>query len=471
MAISGGLMKPFLQKIFKAGQPGFMSSWEARKIFSPSNNGLVIDSDRLRLSEKYSMNHLLVLAPSGMGKTTCFNHPNIAALDNCSLIITDPKGSTLEQYAGILLAKDYEIITLNFINPKKTHHFNPLAACTSSEDIDQMVKGILSNLKEDYFTQNAASMLKLFSQALLHCPDKNIHTLKNLSYLIDSLNTAKAVESSSNPEAQKAYLNLTNFMAKHLPDEYDYNKFLAILNQSEKTLSSITSTATGALDSVISPDLDIISSANDIPIDHLRKKKIALFINIPPGRSARYHAFTSLFFNNLFTRLMEQVPGESELPIYMLLDEFGNMKIPAFDEIISQIREYKVSLSLIVQSLSQLKKRYGEHDTDTIVGNCSTKLICPGLDNKITEEISRTLGHVEVKDPQTGQSKKHAVADSSSIRTMADEAIIICSNLKPAQVDFKPAYANKRIQSLPKKGGRIEHPKSGKMRLVDLEHD
>ena len=103
--------------------------------------------------------------------------------------------------------------------------------------------------------------------------------------------------------------------------------------------------------------------------------------------------------------------------------------------------------------------------------NCSTKLICPGLDNKITEEISRTLGHVEVKDPQTGQTQKHAVAASSDIRTMSEEAIVICSNLKPAKVDFKPAYANSRIQNLPRKNGRIRHPRPPKTRLVKIESD
>ena len=138
--MTGSAFGSFIRHIFNQKDTGFMTSWETRMVFSVHNHGLVINSDTLRLSEKYSMNHLLMVAPSGMGKTTSFVHPNIAALDDCSIIITDPKGSTLEQYASTLLAKDYEIIMLDFINPQRSHHFNPLSACQDLEDIDSMVQ-------------------------------------------------------------------------------------------------------------------------------------------------------------------------------------------------------------------------------------------------------------------------------------------------------------------------------------------
>jgi type IV secretion system protein VirD4 len=56
---------------------------------------------------------------------------------------------------------------------------------------------------------------------------------------------------------------------------------------------------------------------------------------------------------------MQKLPKKDELDVFCLLDEAGHIKVSShFSSIITNIRKYRVSISLIVQSLSQLENLY-----------------------------------------------------------------------------------------------------------------
>ena len=63
-----------------------------------------------------------------------------------------------------------------------------------------------------------------------------------------------------------------------------------------------------------------------------------------------------------------------------LLDEFGNLQLPQqlFPQVISLIRQKKCSLSLAVQSLSQLQETYGAYGSETIMANIGTWIVLAG---------------------------------------------------------------------------------------------
>ncbi|ETR68394.1 MAG: type IV secretion system protein VirD4 [Candidatus Magnetoglobus multicellularis str. Araruama] len=431
----------------KKDKVGFMSKKEKRKFLKKSNSGIIIDSDRGRLTEKISCQHLFMIAPSGMGKTQSFIWPNLAQMDNCSLIITDPKGTTFRKYASVLSKRGFNVTALNMITPSESFHYNPLTRCKDDyEKIDSIAQAVLSGHKDEFWKDNALPMINYFSNLILNLQDDSLKTLRNLSILVDKMGSA-----ASNKEIAE---QLSAIMAEHIKDDYLFNKFHAHICTGEKTLGGIASTAGGALSKLISPELNIISSTNDLPLDNLRKEKTAIFIMIPPGRSQRFYHFMSLFFTDLFNSLMDKIPENNDLPVYCLLDEFGNIsKIPEFDSIISQIREYKVSISLIVQSLSQIKNKY-DKASDIIIENCSTKIICPGLTGSVPENTSRLLGQIKVDDEK--YSKERPLITPPEIRMLNEEAIIICSNKKPIKVPFKPVKKNRRLRKI--KGNKNYQP-------------
>ena len=441
---------------------GFMTKREKRKFLKKSNTGIIIDSDRGRLSERISMQHLLMIAPSGAGKTQSMLWPNLAQIDNCSLVITDPKGTTFNRYASVLAKRGFNVTALNMINPSESFHYNPLTRCKDNyEKIDSIANAILSSHKEEFWKDNAIPMINYFSSLLLNLQDESIKTLKNLSILIDKMGSA-----ASNKEIAG---QLSAIMAENITDDYLFNKFHAHICTGEKTLSGIASTAGGALSKLISPELNIISSTNDLPLDKIRKEKTAIFILIPPGRAQRFYHFMSLFFTDLFNSLMDKIPDKNDLPVYCLLDEFGNIsKIPDFDSIISQIREYKVSISLIIQSLSQIKNKY-DKASDIIIENCSTKIICPGLSGTIPETTSKLLGNIKVKDPKNKYIKEQPLITPPEIRMLNEEAIIICTNKKPLKVPFKSANKNRRLKKI--KGNKNYKPNWPEINDIDKTID
>lgn len=85
----------------------------------------------------------------------------------------------------------------------------------------------------------------------------------------------------------------------------------------------------------------------------------------------------------------------NRLPIHVrfLLDEFANTgKIPDFQEKVATIRKYEISVTIILQSLQQMKNLY-EKEWEAISGNCdNTIYLGGGADSVTTEWMSKLLG-------------------------------------------------------------------------------
>ena len=65
----------------------------------------------------------------------------------------------------------------------------------------------------------------------------------------------------------------------------------------------------------------------------------------------------------------------------IVLDDFAtNTYIPNFDKIISVIRSRDISVSVILQSITQLRSIYGESQSVTITNNCDHILYLGGQD-------------------------------------------------------------------------------------------
>ncbi|MGE4557670.1 MAG: type IV secretory system conjugative DNA transfer family protein [Desulfovibrionaceae bacterium] len=445
-----------------APDDGYMTPREIKREYSPANTGLVL-SDKYRLSEPASMMHVLVLGGSGSGKTSGFLAPNLAQLPGaCPVIVNDPKGSLLERYAPVL-AVSHRISCLNMVDPENSCHFNPVSACRSPEQLDSLVATLLAADQELFWKHNAASMVRGLATALLDHPDEKYHNLTNLSFLIDSLQRGR----SDKPVGE----SLMVFMRTHLKSKHprQFQKFMAQFGSSEKMVQGWASTANAALDPLISPDLQKVSCTNDLPLDRLRDEPHAIFLTIPPAKSRRCFAFMSLFYAHLFDRLLSRLPEPGDHPVYLLLDEFPAMHLPDFAEIIAQAREFRLSLTLICQSLSQLSKRYGSDDAKVIMENCGTRILLPGLEHSVAKQFAEALGRIETKDPKTGVTERRDVASPQEISRLRDQALVFSTNKKPALIPFVKIHDNRRLRGLRGAPGfQMDWPPGRETPLIDL---
>ena len=153
--------------------------------------------------------------------------------------------------------------------------------------------------------------------------------------------------------------------------------------------------------------------------------------------------------------MMEKIPSKKDLPIYCLLDEFGNMNIPKFPSIITTIRKYKVSISIILQNISQLNEVYTVNKAKTILdGGIATKLIYSGADLDLATNLEKMFGIKDVvkKNPNGDYyNDKVNVMSISDIRTIKDnEALLVYSNKKPLKLTIKPYYKDMMNNSFSK---------------------
>jgi type IV secretory pathway TraG/TraD family ATPase VirD4 len=94
----------------------------------------------------------------------------------------------------------------------------------------------------------------------------------------------------------------------------------------------------------------------------------------------------------------------SPFHIRMLMDEFANInEIPGFSEVLATVRKYNMSVAIILQSLSQLKKNY-EKDYDPIIGNCDTFIFLGANSLETAKHVSETLGNMTITARGAGES-------------------------------------------------------------------
>ena len=98
--------------------------------------------------------------------------------------------------------------------------------------------------------------------------------------------------------------------------------------------------------------------------------------------------------------------GSLRTTVHFVFDEFANIgRIPDFERTIAVTRSRNIAVSMIAQSLSQLKETYGDNNAETIVNACDTLLYLGGKANETNEEISKMAGKQTVASETQSDSR------------------------------------------------------------------
>lgn len=146
------------------------------------------------------------------------------------------------------------------------------------------------------------------------------------------------------------------------------------------------------------------------------------------------------------------------MPIYFLLDEFGHLTIPDFPAIITTTRQRRISLSIVLQSISQLEERYGKQGAHTILnGGVASRLFFSGMDIETAHMLARTIGdtHRERKDTRGNiRTEREPLMTAAALRAMPDNQVLyLFANKRPTLLSVTPFYERRdfmrRIQTPP----------------------
>ena len=91
------------------------------------------------------------------------------------------------------------------------------------------------------------------------------------------------------------------------------------------------------------------------------------------------------------------------MPVRFMLDDFANLRLPDFDDVLSVIRSREISCTVVCQTVSQLEARYGEASANSIVGNCDRHLVLAFQDERTARYFSTRAGRTPTTLLETPQ--------------------------------------------------------------------
>jgi type IV secretion system protein VirD4 len=123
---------------------------------------------------------------------------------------------------------------------------------------------------------------------------------------------------------------------------------------------------------------------------------VSLYLTVPASDVDRVKPLTRIMLNQIGRRLTESLSDVHDAPDYkhrllLMLDEFATFGYMAFFESeLAYLPGYGIRAFLIVQSLNQIDKYYGQNNS--ILDNCSIRITYGATDERTAERISKLTG-------------------------------------------------------------------------------
>lgn len=425
---------------------------------SGTTNNMILSKDIMLGYDqaRYLNKNVVVVGGSGSGKTRFIIKPNIMQM-NTSFIITDPKGTVLQELGTMLYKNGYDIKVFNLLDVENSMKYNPFNYVYNELDIITLTNTLIENTqgtgeKQDFWVKAE----KLLYQALFGYVKKHLPVeQQNFGFIVEMISVMDVVEDEPD------YKNAIDIVFDELEEEYErqlqnnpntekpfelsaYQDFKLAAG---KTLKSILISCATRLQTFNIPQIRRLVETDELEIEKRDENfnliscygdhKTALFCITSDSDSSLNFLVAMLYtqmFNTLMNTALHEFGGSLPVHIKCLLDEFANIgQIPKFDEIISVIRSRNISALLVLQAKSQLKKMYKEA-AETIIGNCDAEVFLGGKEMSTLEEVVKSLGKETIDYQNDSKSfSKHESQSISNQKTGRD--LITISELKTMKTD------------------------------------
>lgn len=344
----------------------------------------------------------VVLGSPGTGKSRGFVMPNLleqGSARTCSFVVTDPKGELLRK-TGRIMAETfgYKVKVLNLIDPKASDPFNPFRYLRNEETVLSLVTSLIKNTTppgqhaNDPFWEKAEMFL--VSSVCMFLWEAVPLREQNFGNVIKLLGGASAKEEGNEMSVLDLILSDYGQTAPQSIAIRLYEKFKE--HAKGKTLQSILITASSRLIHFDLPQIQEMTNEDAMDFSAMATVPTIVYCVIPDDDTSFNHIaamFYTSYFQAMYRKSFEEYDSEA-LPLHqrIILDEFANIQLPEdFLHVLSTARSRNISLTIIIQSLDQLKKLF-EKDWETVLDNCEI-MIYLGCNGKTTNEyMSAQLG-------------------------------------------------------------------------------
>ena len=342
--------------------------------------------------------HTLVFGSTGSKKTRLFGMPTVNIMIHAgeSFITTDPKGEIYRNTASRAKSEGYDIVVLNFRDIGKGDRWNPLTLpydlyqSGKEDDAILMINDLINALgsahvtQDPYWSDTAMGAAVAFLAILLEKADQSEMNMASLAAMCTRDSAKKSsILADMMSDTSIAGVNLKSTIASLPP----------------RTLSCVLSTLFSMMRTFnTQKELVNMLSESSFDMHTVGRKKTAVYIIVPDEKTT-FHFLVTVFVKQIYEVLIGEAQREPDcrLPVRVnfVLDEFSNIPaIPDMASMISAARSRNIRFFLILQSMHQLCKKYGDEDAEVIKGNCENWIFLASKELTLLHEVSELCGTV-----------------------------------------------------------------------------
>lgn len=411
---------------------------------------------------------VMLSAPTRSGKGVGVVIPNLLNFRD-SVVVLDIKGENYDVTAGFR-AKYSQVFAFSpFDAEARSHRWNPLTAVRSSP-LHRV--GDLLTIGQVFFPNDGSGTS---SEAFFNDQARNLFLGLGL-LLLESPALPRTVGEMLRQASGKGR-SLKDHLTAAIGERRDEGHALSdecadalqrLLSNSDNTLSSIVATFNAPLTIFADAVVDAATSGDDFRLEDLRRRRLSIYVRIPPNRLASARPLLNLFFSQLVSLNTERLPQQDpslKLQCLLVNDEFTAMgRVGVITNAAAFLAGYNLRLLTVVQAMSQLDAVYGEKEARTFATNHGLQILFAPREQRDADEYSAMLGTFTERATSRGRSRSTGMHGHGSIsRNESDQRrallmpqefkelgrdrlVVVAENCKPILGDKIRYYEDKAFK-------------------------
>jgi type IV secretion system protein VirD4 len=405
------------------GDARFASPVEVHRAGLVGNDGeprILIGRHRGKFLSLPGQLSVMLSAPTRSGKGVGVVIPNLLNWPD-SVVVLDIKGENFDITAGYRAAHGQAVYAFSpFDDEARSHRWNPLTAVRSSAlhrvgDLLTIGQVFFPNdgngtSSEAFFNDQARNLFMALGLLLLETP--------SLPRTMGEMLRQSSGKGRSLKDHLSGLITQRREEANPLSDECA-DALQRLLANSENTLSSVVATFNAPLTIFADAVVDAATSADDFRLEDVRRRRMSVYVRIPPNRLASARPLLNLFFSQLVSLNTQRLPEQdSTLNAQCLLvnDEFTAMgRVGVITSAAAFLAGYNLRLLTVVQAMSQLDAVYGDKEARTFATNHGLQILYAPREQRDADEYSAMLGHFTERATSRGRSRSFSGHGHSTV--------------------------------------------------------
>ncbi len=366
----------------------------AEKFYLGKGYEITADSNETQLN-----NNILMVGASGSGKTMSYAEMRLLNTTETSIILTLSKRRLVRKYQQLFRERGYKVYSLDLTAPRESSvSYDPLSYVRNASDITYLARSIVmadpnkaeSNDGDPFWDNAAQSLLSALIAYIMH-----IHSQPSFADVVDLFSSLRI---KSDGDSIETNLDKTfERLSEEDPSSFAWRCWKTFRFSPMRTASCIYAALNTTIDTVFTPDLlALMRQHRSVRFEDLADTRSIFFVTTSAVNPS-LDIFAGIFYSQAVKMLFEyaegQPTGELPVPVHLLCDDFAvGSQIPDFANCISIFREKRISVSILLQSESQLISMYGDDDAKTIINNCDRYIYMGGMDLETSRNIAERIG-------------------------------------------------------------------------------